>query len=284
MKELYESALRNIFLNPNAIYPYTHHVGSQKLAIIVDPRYDDLMLAVIRNFIYFMNPCGWNFMIVTHEMHQPRVNANLPGVGFMSLPNGLLDKDPVNGNTIPNMSIDSYNRILMDRDFWESLPAEHVLVFQTDCIMFRMFDEAWIRDYDYVGANWYSPHDMAFIEGGVNGGCSLRSRRATIDCLKYVSWDLLEQVRENQIKRHKIHGRSKKFIKYYEDVFYTSACELLHKRMPPISERSLFAIEADYDLRTCCYHGWNKNYQNMEQARALLSVLVHGLRYNTVNN
>lgn len=273
MKQMYESALQQIFLNPNAKYSYVKYENSPYLAIIIDPRYDELMLAVIRNFMYFLNPRGWNFLVVTHEMHQPRVNAELPGVGFMSLPAGLLE----DGHK-PNMSIDSYNKILMDREFWTSLPAEHVLVFQTDCIMFRMFDESLLYDYDYVGANWYSPHDMALVEGGVNGGCSLRSRQAMIDCLKYVTWDLIEQVRENMLKKHKIHGRSKKFMKYYEDVFFTSACELLHKRMPPIGQRSLFAIEADFDLRTCCYHGWNKNYHTAEQTQALLAILMYGLR------
>jgi len=35
--------------------------GTNKLAIIIDPRYDALMEAVIANFMYCMNPFGWNY-------------------------------------------------------------------------------------------------------------------------------------------------------------------------------------------------------------------------------
>jgi len=147
MKELYAHILATQWLSKSV--PYVKHAGSQKLAVIIDPRYDDLMLSVIKNFMFHLNHSGWNFLVVSHASHQDRVRADLPGVSFMPIDAAFLE----DGHK-PNMSIDSYNRILMDRDLWRALNAEHILIFQTDCYMFKMFDESKYLPYDYVGANW----------------------------------------------------------------------------------------------------------------------------------
>ena len=66
--ELYKRALLE-----NTIYKgfdVKHNRGSDKLAIIIDPRYDDLMEAVIENFMYLMNPLGWNLLVVSWKGHR----------------------------------------------------------------------------------------------------------------------------------------------------------------------------------------------------------------------
>lgn len=269
MRTLYEEFLRNVFLSPDCKFVYKKHDSTNKFAVIVDPRYDDLMLAVIRNFMFFLNPHGWNLLIVSHPNHLDRIKNDIPGAAFMGIPSNYLE----DGHK-PNMSIASYNAIFMDKSFWESMPAEHLLIFQTDCIMLRPLDERNYLAYDYAGANWYSPSDASFIIGGINGGCSLRSKQAMIDCLRFVSWDLIAQVRANMIKKNHLQGRHAQVHKYNEDVFFTAACEILHKNVLPLAERSTFAIEADYDTQTCFYHGWNKNYQNVAQTNALLASLL----------
>ncbi len=263
MKEFYDHVLRTYWL-PKHI-TYKKHAQSQKLAVIIDPRYDNLMLAVIKNFMWYLNPLGWNFLIVSHASHRDKVRADLPGVPFMPIDNTFLE----DGHK-PNMTIDSYNRILLDHDFWNAMPVEHILIFQTDCYMYKMFDEARYLLYDYVGANWFSPHDTAFFEGGVNGGCSLRRRTAMLDCLKYVSWETIENVRGNQMRKYGIQGRKPSVGKRNEDVFYTSACEILHKIMGTTEQRVAFAVECEYNENTCFYHGWNKGYQTEQQTRRIL--------------
>lgn len=266
MKELYERILSTHWLPKSA--PYVKNAGSQKLAVIVDPRYDDLMLSVIKNFMFHLNHSGWNFLIVSHASHRTRVNADLPGVAFMPIDAAFLE----DGHK-PNMSIDSYNRIMMDTQFWQALPAEHILIFQTDCYMYRMFNETVFLPYDYVGANWFNPADTAFFEGGVNGGCSLRKRSAMLDCLRFVSWDMIENIRENQIVKFAIEGRRASVGKRNEDVFYTSACEILHKKMVAIEKRPKFAVECEFFEDTCFYHGWNKGYQTEAQTRQMLGLI-----------
>lgn len=265
MKELYEHVLATHWLHKSV--PYVKNAGSQKLAVIVDPRYDDLMLSVIKNFMFHLNQCGWNFLVVSHASHQDRVRADLPGVAFMPIDAAFLED-----GTKPNMSINSYNRIMMDAQFWSALPSEHILIFQTDCYMFKMFDELLYLPYDYVGANWFNPADTAFFEGGVNGGCSLRKRSAMLECLRLVSWDLISSVRQNQIVKFGIQNRRPSVRKLNEDVFYTSACEILHKKMVPIEKRPKFAVECEYDEDTCFYHGWNKGYHTEAQTRKMLGL------------
>ena len=102
MKDLYERVLQSQWL-PKSI-DYVKNRGSNKLAVIVDPRYDDLMLSVIKNFMFHMNHDGWNFLVVTHASHRARVNADLPGVSFMPI-----DTEFLEDGTKPNMSIASYN-------------------------------------------------------------------------------------------------------------------------------------------------------------------------------
>jgi hypothetical protein len=266
MKEIYERILATHWLHKSV--PYVKNAGSQKLAVIVDPRYDDLMLSVIKNFMFHLNCCGWNFLVVSHASHQDRVRTDLPGIAFMPIDAAFLE----DGHK-PNMSISSYNRIMMDAQFWSALPAEHILIFQTDCYMFKMFDETTYLPYDYVGANWFSPADAAFFEGGVNGGCSLRKRSAMLECLRLVSWDLISSVRQNQIVKFGIQGRKAPLGKLNEDVFYTSACEILHKKMVPIEKRPKFAVECEYDEDTCFYHGWNKGYHTEAQTRKMLGLV-----------
>lgn len=265
MKELYEQVLATRWLSTP--FKYTKHADSQKLAVIVDPRYDDLMLSVIKNFAFYLNHYGWNFLVVSHASHRDRVRADLPGIAFMPIDSAFLE----DGHK-PNMSIASYNNIMMDTQFWSALPAEHILIFQTDCYMYKMFNEIAYLPYDYVGANWFNPLDTSFREGGVNGGCSLRRRSAMLECLTYVSWEMLECVRQNQIIKYGIHGYRATFGKKNEDVFYTSACEILHKKMVAIEKRPKFAVECEFDEDTCFYHGWNKNYHTEEQTRMMLGL------------
>ena len=55
MRELYESELLLFSEKPvNIIW----HPNSEKIAIIMDPRYDKLMVGVIKNFMQYLNPFG----------------------------------------------------------------------------------------------------------------------------------------------------------------------------------------------------------------------------------
>ena len=57
--KLCEIALRSLLTNDRIVSkPVLFHSQSNRLAVIIDPRFDDVMEAVIRNFMYYMNPQG----------------------------------------------------------------------------------------------------------------------------------------------------------------------------------------------------------------------------------
>lgn len=259
-----------------------HHPRSNKMAVIVDPRYDPLMEAVIRNFMHFMNPCGWNLMIFSHESHRTKIVADFPTCLFAPIDECWM----ISGQA--SMTIDSYNKIFMMKSFWESIPSTHIAIFQKDCVMYKMFDESLYLQYDFAGAYFKDQNAEAFFYGGINGGFSLRNRDAMIECCEYVSWE--DIIRYNTLMRNHMYAfvssssklggvaSSKKYTPdyelktFHEDVFFSNACEILRKRIPDSILRERLAIEASGDVShfPCVYHGWNKNYHTINVARQLL--------------
>ncbi len=235
MREIYESRILN---TPKINIPF--HVYSNKTAVICDPRWNDLMIKCIHLFMSYLSLHGWNLMIISASQHEQDILNEFPTAYFIAIPNHLLN--PTNP-TKPNMTIESYNLLLLSIDFWKQIPTEHVLIFQTDCYIYKMFENKWL-EYDFVGASYWTKEDISPRLGGINGGLSLRKKSAMIDCLKKISWSQISSKNKN------------------EDVFFTFACDLLNKKCPTVDERKYFAIEAERWKDTCFYHGWNKNYHD----------------------
>ena len=61
MKNLYETSLLSLAEKPLDI---VWHPNSEKVAVIMDPRYDKLMVGVIKNFMQYLNTREWNLVIV----------------------------------------------------------------------------------------------------------------------------------------------------------------------------------------------------------------------------
>ena len=248
MKDLYETSLLALAETPIDIVWHPH---SEKVAVIMDPRYDKLMVGVIKNFMQHLNPRGWNLVIVTHEKYE---------VEFSACKVICIKESEIKyKENEPNIDIDTYNGILMSREFWDFMPGEHVLIFQKDCYMYKMFDETFYLTYAFCGANciWLS-EDAQSYGLAINGGCSLRKKSEMLDCLQKITWDLIEKYYPKMKLRN-------------EDLFFTFACHLLKKPVPEIEERCQFAVEHEDANDTCFYHGWNKDYQTEEQARQLMN-------------
>ena len=172
-KTLCETALYGLLKNERIKNtPIVFHSRSNKLAVIIDPRFDDMMEAVIRNFMYYMNPKGWNLLVISWSGHRNAITGMFPNCIFGEIDDNLICKDS------PNITIDTYNKILMSVEFWKSLPADHVVIFQKDCIMFKMFPD-YFTLYDFSGANWYTQNNTIFNDG-INGGFSIRNRSTMI--------------------------------------------------------------------------------------------------------
>jgi hypothetical protein len=281
--QLHESVFLNLYNDEEfkKTQQILYYENATKTAVIVDPRFNILMESVIRNFMYFLTPREWNLCIISYSGYESQIKSIFPNCIFKAIDEKyIFFKDD-----IPNISIASYNEFFKNIHFWKELPGEHFLIFQTDCIMYKMFDEMFL-EYDYCGAAFYS--EASFFYKGINGGCSLRKKNAMIECI--------EKIDIKKIMDYKLN-MSNTLLKYNdnlyvnlfknlhisqspnEDVFFTHACEMLQKSVPEVIHRSQFAIETDFNINTSIHHGWDKAYQTYTNATRLLENSVFFNKY-----
>ena len=251
-----------------------YYPRSIKTAVIVDPRYSPLMEAVIINFMYYMNKEGWNLLIISAKEHKEKIKLKFPNAQFQEIPEKYIQYNPT-----PNMTITSYNKMFLSREFWINLPTKYIAIFQTDCIMFKMFEPYYENNYAYSGANYYNPAHISFYYGGINGGFSIRNKEVMIECIDKISWEKINEYRVEKAQAILELYKTPEIIEMQthtilnsinEDIFFTHACEMLLKPVPDYYHRSFLAIETDKNEESCVYHGWNKNYHTTIMAYNML--------------
>jgi len=147
----------------------------------------------------------------------------------------------------------------------------------------------------------------AYMSGGINGGFSLRNKHAMIECIESLSWeDIIEYNKRMRATMREFastlpstsavaHVMTRISPEYHletfhEDVFFVNACEILRKRIPDPVHRDDLAIEAltnwNKDYNPSVFHGWDKNYQDLDMARSLLEKNreTHGFPYDPFLN
>lgn len=261
---IYEQTLYKFCEKIRATQTIKYYENSDKIALIIDPRYDYLMEAVIRQHMYFLNNEGWNLMIVSHSMYRDKIKADFPNCIFAEISEGIIYYK----NDKPNLTIDGYNKMFLSPHFWLSIPAENVLVFQKDCFMYKMFSSEFM-DYDFVGAR-----SVLYIENDgtqrliYNGGLSLRKKSAMMDCLEKMSFQHIYDIIEPIINDIKTPVN---LYKKNEDIFFSFACKILNKKIPDMHLMPAFSVESEFNMETSFHHGWNKNYHSREQILDILS-------------
>jgi len=141
-----------------------------------------------------------------------------------------------------NISIDNYNKILQNINFWGDFKSEHVLIFQTDTMIFKKIPEEFYS-YDFIGA----PNLINNKYVGLNGGLSLRNTKVMqYICLNYNKLDDIN-----------------------EDIYYFNILKINNNKLPSIETSSQFALEAillNESTRICGIHAFwfhfNKNIIN----------------------
>jgi hypothetical protein len=231
--------------------------SNNRVAVIVEPRRHHMLAKVIRNFMYHLGK-NWNLHIFTSVGNTDWIKKQFDECSFRVTP---IDRE--------NLTTTEYSSLLMDLTFWQMIPEENILLFQTDCILFRDGMDTWFDNneciFDYVGANYYNPvHTIPDI-GGIQGGLSLRKKSVMIDCINRIT-----------VKNINTYRSANGLIPIYdmviaEDVFFTHACFILKKKLPTIEKRREFSIEADYHPTTLGHHGLKCSYLSAEQQKELLS-------------
>jgi glycosyltransferase involved in cell wall biosynthesis len=154
---------------------------SKYAAVIVEPLVSSTFEFAVRNVLHFLGPT-WKLVVYYSEMNEAfvrQVLRDVSNVHFKLLP-------------VRVSQVHSYNNLLKNASFWESLEAEKALVFQSDSMMLRRGIDAFLK-YDYIGAPWdartndrvKSAMKRGELGGAVgNGGFSLRSTRAMVEIIR----------------------------------------------------------------------------------------------------
>ncbi|HED16100.1 MAG TPA: tetratricopeptide repeat protein [Gammaproteobacteria bacterium] len=138
--------------------------GADGCAVIVEDREHPWLEHALRNVTHFL-PDNWKLLVVHGTANAGFVRDLLQQCGLA----GVTDLHVLAQTT--NINRVSYSALLKSAAFWQRIPAERALIFQTDCMLLGRGLEAFY-DWDYVGAPW---NDFHTPQGVGNGGLSLRN-------------------------------------------------------------------------------------------------------------
>jgi len=155
----------NIFENYFS-YKYT--------AVIVEPREHKALNLVLKNFLENLDN-NWAIIIMHGNKNKDYID-NIINNNLQKYKNRIT---LINLN-VDNLTLDNYNNLLVSLDFYEKIPTEIFLIFQTDSIICESDKELINKflEYDYVGAPWIHHNNKVG-----NGGLSLRTKSSSIDII-----------------------------------------------------------------------------------------------------
>jgi len=125
------------------------------------------MPLVVKNFLTHLPATEWNILVMHGISNKTFVEENVL----------VLDPSRIQLHELQschNLTINDYNCLLSSREFYERIPTETILIFQTDSLIVNPDRLLEFLDYDYVGAPWK--------DGAVgNGGLSLRKKSKMLE-------------------------------------------------------------------------------------------------------
>jgi hypothetical protein len=150
-------------------------------AIIVEPRKHRALEFVLQNFTENLNE-NWNF-IIYHGSDNMKMLKDI----ISRLSANVQNRITLINLNVRNLNIKQYSTMFFCPTFYDNIPTETFLIFQTDSMILKE-NRNKINDflkYDYVGAPWpKSMGRLGKMEVG-NGGLSLRKKSKMVELLKY---------------------------------------------------------------------------------------------------
>ena len=176
-------------------------------AVIVEPRKHKALEFVLQNFLENLSN-EWSILIM-HGNTNSEYLHNILNKKLLKYKNRI----KIINLKIDNLTIKDYNNLLVSEDFYNKIPTEIFLIFQTDTIICKE-NKKLINNflqYDYVGAPW-KDHRIG------NGGLSLRRKSKMIEKIRLCKYN-------NQ----------------NEDLFFANSCHNIKK--PVFEDSKYFSIE-----------------------------------------
>jgi len=223
------------FDQEHAALTHRNRPTNTRCALIVETRPMYFLPKVVRNVMYFLGP-RWNLHVLGSSQSLRYLKESLPAWD--------VSLAEITGQ--PRLSIAEYNRLLLSPNLWTAVPEDKILVFQTDSLLTGPnIDD--FEQYDYIGAPCGSFDDRYIA----NGGLSLRTRKAMLDCL------LWHDPKPNEP----------------EDVFFTRAMRLNAAPMPDLETATLFSVESVYTGHPVGVHGTDKYFHPVEVAERITGAI-----------
>lgn len=155
-------------IKPTIDRPYSIPTDAKKGAVIVETRKIENLGLIVKNHLHFL-PKGWGLTVCHSYENEEFIENELKdiiGVHWMVVGADKLDAT-------------RYNNLLTSNHFWNLIPYETVLIFQSDSLLLRKGLEMF-ENLDYCGAPWI--HRMMPRVGG-NGGLSIRNKAKTLETI-----------------------------------------------------------------------------------------------------
>jgi len=193
----------------------------EKCAVIVEARPHPHLGYVMRNVMHFLDD-SWGLCVVHGSENRSFVEELVRGWGDVALIDAGVDA----------IDMERFNDLLTHPSFWEQLPSETLLMFQTDSILRRRGIDDFL-EFDYVGAPWMHALISGEETGPVgNGGLSLRKKSAMLEILAH-------HEREPDLQ---------------EDQFFSRWLYRDGHRMPSLTTASLFSTETIFQPESLGLH------------------------------
>ncbi len=189
-------------------------------AIIIEPRKHEALEYVLENFLTNLDN-NWNFIIFHGNKNKEYVNNIIE--------NKLSEykyKITLKNLNIDNLTLTEYNNLLVSRKFYDNIPTEVFLIFQTDSIICKDYKNLinnYIK-YDYVGAPWRDRNIG-------NGGLSLRRKSKMLEIIDNCKYD----------------NRP-------EDVYFSLSCPDIKRNIPSFNKAMKFSVETVYNDKSFGVH------------------------------
>jgi hypothetical protein len=199
------------FIRPNGGF------GEKYTAIIVEPREHKALSFVLKNALTNL-PNNWNIVIMYGNKNKKYV-MNIIDDDLSEYKERITAKNL----NVDNLTIADYNDLLTSKEFYDNIPTEIFLIFQTDSVICGENNELLneFMKYDYVGAPWK--------DAVGNGGFSLRRKSKTLEII-------------SKCKR----GNEN------EDVYFANPCVSNFK--PSMEKAKSFSVEAYYSDKSFGVH------------------------------
>ena len=155
-------------------------VNTPYSAVMVEPRQHRATSFVLRNFLENLDE-RWTIVVIHGEDNQQFLQDILNSEAFQSYRHRVV----LVNMGVKNLTIKQYSELFYNRQFYDYIPTEIFLIFQTDSIILKMNRNNIYSflEYDYVGAPW-NPSLLGPADVG-NGGLSLRRKSKMLELLKY---------------------------------------------------------------------------------------------------